>query len=83
MTINITNWVYLQDKERLAALLPYEAEILSKDKDFYLECLNNKVLAKRKTEQEIRDGLILFGMVYCHCRDIEIQNKPWQFWLFS
>lgn len=46
-------------------LLIEEAKILrSKNSSSYLECLNNKPLSKRKTDVEIRDGLILYWHVW-------------------
>jgi hypothetical protein len=45
-------------------LFKEEEQILLVDKEFYLECMNNKLLKDRKTEQEIKDGLILFHHVY-------------------
>jgi hypothetical protein len=45
-------------------LLEEEKLYLTNDRERYLECLNNKLLSERKTPQEIRDGLILFGCVY-------------------
>lgn len=58
----------MSDLELLQALLPREQEHLSEDRELYLECLNNKPLSERKTEIEIRDGLILYWHVYQVCR---------------
>jgi hypothetical protein len=51
-------------KDLIEELLPQEKEHLLKDRERYLECLNNKPLSERKTEREIRDGLILYWHVY-------------------
>ena len=50
--------------ETSLSVLQKEEQALKEDKDLYLECLNNKPLKDRKTEQEKRDGLILFWHVY-------------------
>jgi hypothetical protein len=50
-------------------ILETEEFLLERDREFYLECLNNKPLKDRKTEQEIRDGLILFWHVYVYIRN--------------
>lgn len=52
----------------ILSLLDKEKEYLKKDRELYLECLNNKLLTGRKTDQEKRDGLILFWNVYMVCR---------------
>lgn len=46
------------------SILAEEQKALETDAKLYLECLNNKLLKDRKTEREIRDGLILFHSVY-------------------
>ena len=49
-------------------ILAKEAEALQTDAELYLDCLNDKPLRDRHTEQEIRDGLILYHHVYKVCR---------------
>ena len=58
----------MEDIKMLQELLPKEQEYLQKDRELYLECLNNKPLSERKTAEEIRDGLILYWNVYQVCR---------------
>ncbi len=55
------------DKE-IVAILDKEKEYLKLDRSLYMECMNNKPLVARKTEQEKRDGLILFYNVYLVCK---------------
>jgi hypothetical protein len=47
--------------------LKMEEGYLKTHRNLYLECLNNKPLKDRKTDQEIRDGLILFHHVFGVC----------------
>ena len=51
-----------------AEMLTIETEALTNDRALYLECLNGKPLTERKTDQEIRDGCLLFWRVYMICR---------------
>jgi hypothetical protein len=55
-------------------VLEMEQIALEKDSTLYLECLNNKPLKDRKTEQEIRDGLILFFHVYCQIKGLKYES---------
>lgn len=41
--------------------------LAGKHRHLYLECLNGKLLKDRKTDQEIRDGLILYHHVFGVC----------------
>ena len=41
--------------------------LAGKHRNLYLECLNGKLLKDRKTDQEIRDGLILYHHVFGVC----------------
>jgi hypothetical protein len=58
----------MTDREILAGELENERLYLETDNEFYLECLNNKPLAERVTDLEVRDGLILYWHVYRHIR---------------
>lgn len=51
-------------------MLEMEKVALQKERELYLECLNNKPLTERKTQMEIRDGCILFWNVYVICSKI-------------
>lgn len=54
--------------EQRQHFLPAEESWLTgKHRDLYLECLNGKLLRDRKTDKEIRDGLILYHHVFCVC----------------
>ncbi len=53
------------------SLLQQENSFLKEDRDLYLECLNNQPLKDRKTQQEIRDGLILFHHVYLFIKNTQ------------
>lgn len=58
----------MTDRETLQSLLSCEENWLAgKHRDLYLECLNGKLLRDRKTDKEIRDGLILYHHVFCVC----------------
>ena len=58
-------------------LLEAEKQYLIDDRALYLECLNYLTLANRKTEREIRDGLILYHHIYQQIiKDREIPTKP-------
>jgi hypothetical protein len=57
----------MTDREQLKFLLKCEEKWLQTHRDLYLECLNNKPLKDRKTDQEIRDGLILYHHVFGVC----------------
>jgi hypothetical protein len=57
----------MTDKEQLKHLLKMEEQYLRTHRNLYLECLNNKLLKDRKTDEEIRDGLILFHHVFGVC----------------
>lgn len=50
------------------SLLEAEQTALETDRELYLVCLNNKPLKDRITNQEIRDGLILYH-VYRFIKD--------------
>jgi hypothetical protein len=54
----------MTDQEILESLLGEEQQWLTTHRELYLECLNNKLLKDRKTDLEIRDGLILFWHVF-------------------
>lgn len=56
-------------------ILDQEKEALEKDADLYLDCMNNKTFLERKTEQEKRDGLILFYHVYKFIKQNQ-SNEP-------
>lgn len=45
-------------------VLDAEAVALASDRELYMECMNGKGFDQRLTEQEIRDGLIIFHSVY-------------------
>jgi hypothetical protein len=47
--------------------LKMEEGYLKTHRNLYMECLNGKLLRDRKTDQEIRDGLILFHHVFGMC----------------
>jgi hypothetical protein len=51
--------------------LQAELQYLQDDRDLYLECLNDKPLKDRSTDQEIRDGLIIFHHVYLTIRNAD------------
>lgn len=53
--------------EQRAHFLKMEEKYLQTHSKLYLECMNNKPLKDRVTEQEIRDGLILFHHVFGVC----------------
>jgi len=54
-----------------ADVLSQERTALAADRDLYLDCLNNRPLRDRHTDDDIRDGLILFHQVYRTIRDQE------------
>jgi hypothetical protein len=54
----------MTDRERIKTLLVKESEYLETHKDLYSECLSDKLLKDRYTDQEIKDGLILFYNVF-------------------
>lgn len=58
------------------AALEVEASVTDETRDLYLECLSNKPMTARKTDQELRDGCILTFSVYerilYRARDIHV-----------
>lgn len=56
---------------------PYEDEkrYLEVDRERYMECMNNKPLSERTTDQDVRDGLILHFHVYRFITKRERINK--------
>ena len=50
------------------SILEAERVALEIDRDLYLECLNGLPLKDRSTEQQVRDGLILYHHVYLVCK---------------
>jgi len=56
-------------------VLAEERVALEKDRVRYLECLNGKLLKDRETDQEKRDGLILFHHVYKHIVNSETADE--------
>ena len=54
----------MTDREILQQELPKERLFLEVHRELYLECLNGKPLSERVTDQEIRDGLILYWHVF-------------------
>ena len=54
-------------REQHQHFLKMEEGFLKTHRNLYMECLNNKPLKDRKTDQEIRDGLILFHHVFGGC----------------
>jgi len=49
-------------KDHIESAFAVERSVLSKNLDLYMECMNNKPMSKRVTDQEIRDGCILTGV---------------------
>lgn len=54
-------------EQRQHFLKAEEKWMVGKHRNLYLECLNGKLLKERKTDQEIRDGLILYHHVFGVC----------------
>jgi hypothetical protein len=46
------------------SILNQEKIALETDKALYLDCMNGRPFSERVTEQDIRDGLLLFWHVY-------------------
>lgn len=55
------------EEQRQHFLQAEENWLAGKHRDLYLECLSGKLLKDRKTDKEIRDGLILYHHVFCVC----------------
>jgi len=56
-------------RQRVNELLPQEQDALREHRSLYLECMCSpgKLLKDRETLQELRDGILLFG-VYETCK---------------
>jgi hypothetical protein len=54
-------------EQRQHFLKAEENWLAGKHHNLYRECLNDKLLKDRKTDQEIRDGLILYHHVFGVC----------------
>ena len=66
----------MSDREILERELKNELSYLSNDRERYLDCLSGKPLSDRQTDQEVRDGLILYWNVYRRFFDPEDPNYP-------
>jgi hypothetical protein len=56
------------NREQVRSLLKCEENWLAGEhRNLYLECLGGKLLKDRKTDQEIRNGLILYHHVFGVC----------------
>ena len=62
----MSDWLKSTDREKLDHLLPYEETFIATDNVKYMDCLNNKPLKDRDTDNDIRQGLLLFW-VYIQC----------------
>lgn len=58
-------------EEVSAEVLEGERIALRDDRELYLECLNGKPFCERKSPLEIRDGLILYWMVYYRIKSMQ------------
>ncbi len=56
-------------QEHIDAALQIEKDVKADERDLYMECMNNKPMSKRETDQELHDGCILTHHVYLKCKN--------------